>query len=160
MHPVDQLKLAMIEKYGFCFNPVRSNGTDFVYTAGLHKNFGQPEIFVMGYQIQDAVNLIGLIFERIKAGERFKEPSILVDLWADSIFAIRPMTQESTNANAVRGQSLVNEEFPAVQLFFTDHADLFPWDEGCDERCKRLQTALLVVTPEIPSRTVSALKPN
>lgn len=151
MHPVDQEKLAMIQKYGFCLNPVRSSGTDFVYTAGLHKTFGQPEIFVMGYQIQDAVNLIGMLYERVKAGERYKEPTIIPDLFNDSLFAIRPMVQASTNANAVRGQSLVGDEFPAVQLFFTDHEDRFPWDEGCDEKCKRLQTCLLQVTPEIPT---------
>ncbi len=158
MHPVDEEKLKMIERYGFCFNPVRSHGTDFVYTAGLHKNFGQPEIFVMGYEVQHAVNLIGLVYERIKNGERFSKTAIIPNLFKESLFAIRPMTQESTNANAGRGQWLVNEEFPAVQLFFTDHDDLFPWDEGCDERCKRLQTCLLEVTPEIPSRIAAGIK--
>lgn len=160
MHPVDQEKFDMIARYGFCFNPVRANGTDFVYTAGLHRNFGHPEIFVMGYQIQDAVNLIGLVYERVKAGDHFADAMVVDDLWKDSIFAFRPMLQSSTNQNAGRGQSLVNEEFPAVQLFFADHNDLFPWEDNCDPRCKRLQTCLLEVTPEIPVRQARSLKLN
>lgn len=159
MHPVDQSKLDMIARYGFCFNPVRANGTDFVYTAGLYRTFKHPEIFVMGYQIQDAANLIGMVYERIKSGDRFSEAMVIDDLWRESLFAIRPMLQSSTDEHSGRGQMLVGS-FPAVQLFFTDENDLFPWEEGCDPRCKRLQTCLLEVTPEIPVRQMRSLKMN
>jgi hypothetical protein len=160
MHPEDQNRLDMIAQYGFCFNPVRANGTDFVYTAGLHRTFKHPEIFVMGYQIQDAVNLIGLVYERIKTGDHFADTMVIDDLWNDDLFAIRPMLQSSTNQNAGRGQWLAGGEFPAVQLFFTDENDLFPWDEGCDPRCKRVQTGLLEVTADIPVLEARSLKLN
>ncbi|WP_171049026.1 DUF4262 domain-containing protein [Rhizobium sp. MHM7A] len=159
MHPADKSKLDMIAKYGFCFNPVRANGTDFVYTAGLYRNFKHPEIYVMGYQVQDAVNLIGMVYERIKSGDRFSDAMVIDDLLNDSLFAIRPMLQSSTDQNSGLGRRLVGE-FPAVQLFFTDANDLFPWEENCDPRCKRVQTGFLEVTSEIPVRQMRSLKMN
>jgi hypothetical protein len=151
MHPVDREKLEMVERYGFCFNAVMTDKTTFVYTAGLHKNFGHPELFVMGYEAPDAANLIGMMVERIKAGDRFAEPKVITDLIDDCPHAVRPMSQESTDECGARGQWLVGDKFPAVQVFFPDHSNLFPWDEGCDERSKRLQTCLLKVTGDPPS---------
>lgn len=159
MHPQDRIKLDMIAEYGFCFNPIMANNTTFVYTAGLFKTFGHPEIFVMGYQAQDAYNLIGMFYERIKKGDRFADAMIIDDLFAGDLFAIRPMLQSSTDENSGLGQRLVGE-FPAVQLFFSDENCLFPWDVGCDPRCNRLQTSLLEVVPETPVRRTRSLKVN
>lgn len=159
MHPQDRIKLAMIAEHGFCFNPVMANNTTFVYTAGLFRTFGHPEIFVMGYQAQDAYNLIGMVYHRIKAGDRFADAMVIDDLAENDLFAIRPMLQSSTDENSGLGQRLVGE-FPAVQLFFSDENCLFPWDEGCDPRCKKLQTSLLEVVPEVPVRQTRSLKLN
>lgn len=159
MHPQDRIKLAMIAEHGFCFNPVRVNNTTLVYTAGLYMTFGHPEIFVMGYEDQHAFNLIGMVYQRIKAGDRFADAMVIDDLVEDDIFAIRRMTQSSTEQNSGLGQRLVGE-FPAVQLFFSDEHYLFPWDEGCDPRCKSLQTSLLEVAPDVPVRQIRSLKLN
>lgn len=159
MHPQDRMKLAMIAEHGFCFNPVMANNTTFVYTAGLFKTFGHPEIFVMGYEAQDAFNLIGMFYYRIKDGERFSDAMVVDDMVENDLFAIRRMTQSSTDQNSGIGQRLVGG-FPAVQLFFSDANCLFPWEEGCDPRCKRLQTRLLEVVPELPVRQVRSLKLN
>jgi hypothetical protein len=153
------MKLAMIAEHGFCFNPVMANNTTFVYTAGLFKTFGHPEIFVMGYEAQDAANLIGMFYHRIKDGELFSDAMVVDDMLENDLFAIRRMTQSSTDQNSGIGQRLVGR-FPAVQLFFSDENCLFPWDEGCDPRCKRLQTSLLEVVPEVPIRQVRSLKLN
>lgn len=159
MHPQDRIKLDMIEKYGFCFNPVIADNTTFVYTAGLFKTFGHPEIYVMGYHAQDAYNLIGMVYERIKAGDRFADAMVIDDLFEDHLFAIRPMLQSSTEEHSGLGQRLVGE-FPAVQLFFSDDNSLFPWDDGCDARCKKLQTGLLETVAEVPVRQIRSLKLN
>lgn len=162
MHPEDMAKLEMVKQVGFCFHPVRSHehGTDYIYTAGLHRNFKHPEIFVMGYAARDAANLIGLVYARIKNGDRFADAMIVDDIWKDELHAFRPMLQSSVNENGGRGQWLLDDEFPAVQLFFTDEDNRFPWDENCDPRCKRLQTSLLQVTPEIPILQARSLKLN
>lgn len=159
MHPVDKMKLDTIAKHGFCFNPVVYNGTTFVYTAGLYKSFRHPEIFVMGYHAQDAANLIGMVYERIVNGDRFVDSMVLDDLAGDSLFAIRPMIQSSTDENSGIGQRLVGQ-FPAVQLFFSDENNLFPWEDGCDPRSARLQTGLLQTVPEIPVRQARSLRLN
>ena len=159
MHPQDRIKLNMIAEHGFCFNPVMANNTTFVYTAGLYRTFGHPEIFVMGYQAQDAYNLIGMVYHRIKAGDRFADAMVIDDLVENDLFAIRPLLQSSTDENSGLGQRLVGD-FPAVQLFFSDDNCLFPWEEGCDPRSKRLQTSLLEVVPEVPVRQVRSLKLN
>jgi hypothetical protein len=159
MHPQDRLKLDMIERYGFCFNPVMTDKTTFVYTSGLFKTFGHPEIFVMGYQTHDACGLIGLVCERIKAGDHFADSMIIDDLYADSLYAIRPMLQCSTDENSGIGQRLVGY-FPAVQLFFSDDSSLFPWDDGCDPRCKNLQTSIFEYVAGVPTCQIRSLKRN
>jgi hypothetical protein len=153
------MKLAMMAEHGFCFNPVFVNNTTLVYTAGLFRNFGHPEIFVMGYEAQDAFNLIGMVYHRIKGGDRFADAMVIDDLAEDDLFAIRRMKQSSTDENSGLGQRLVGG-FPAVQLFFSDANCLFPWEEGCDPRCKKIQTSLLETVPEVPVRQVGSLKLN
>ncbi|MBY3433656.1 DUF4262 domain-containing protein [Rhizobium laguerreae] len=159
MHPQDRIKLKMIAEHGFCFNPVMANNTTLVYTAGLFRTFGHPEIFVMGHEAQHAFNLIGMVYHRIKVGDRFADAMVIDDLADNDLFAIRPMLQSSTDENSGLGQRLVGE-FPAVQLFFSDENCLFPWDEGCDPRCKKLQTSLLKVVTEVPVRQLRSLKLN
>ncbi|MCS4088477.1 DUF4262 domain-containing protein [Rhizobium sp. BK176] len=159
MHPQDKIKMAMIAEHGFCFNPVMVGNTTMVYTAGLFRTFGHPEIFVIGYQPQDAYNLIGMVYHRIKAGDRFADTMVIDDLFEGDLFAVRPILQSSTDENSGLGQRLVGE-FPAVQLFFSDENCLFPWDEGCDHRCKKLQTGQLELAAELPVRQVRSLKLN
>jgi hypothetical protein len=159
MHPQDRVRLDMIEKHGFCFNPVFVNNTTLVYTAGLFRTFHHPEIFVMGYEAHHAFNLIGMVFERIKGGDRFADAMVIDDLLEGDLFAIRPLLQSSVYENSGIGQRFVGE-FPGVQLFFSDENCLFPWDEGCDPRSTRLQTSLLQVEPVVPARKAGSLKLN
>lgn len=161
MHPQDAARLEFLKQHGFCFHVEEvpyapGKGTTLVHTFGLHKNFGHPELFLMGYPPQDAVNFMGsILIERIKAGEKFTTPTVRDDLWGDDVYAFRPLAQPSVDEHAAHGQQLVGEAFPGVQVFFSDENYLLPWDDGCDLRAARMQTALFEYIGDVPERLKS-----
>lgn len=124
-----------VRENGFAFQPVfptsASDGEPFVYTIGLSRTYDHPEIFVVGLDADDAVNLLLLAIDKVAGGEVFATPTFFEDEDGD-VFPLRPLEQKDVDENSGLGQRVLGGEFQAVQLYYPDENGLFPWEHGCD----------------------------
>lgn len=147
-----------VEANGFTFQPVfaraEEEGQSFVYTIGLSKTFGHPEMYVVGLQVDDAINLLRNAIEKISEGESFKTPTFFTDEDGD-VVPVRPLLQEDVDENSGIGQQVLGTSFPAVQAYYPDKDGLFPWEAGCDPEYQAQLSVLRAVgdppvLPDIP----------
>lgn len=124
-----------VGKNGFTFQPVfpgvGDDGEPFVYTIGLSKTFNHPELYVVGLDAGDAIEVMLRAIEKISAGESFEAPTFFQDEEGE-VFPVRPLLQTDVDENSGLGQQVLGHGFAAVQVYYPDENGLFPWEAGCD----------------------------
>lgn len=120
------------------------NHLGFVYTVGLWKRYGHPEIIVFGLNPHVAHQILNHLGNRIAAGERFTNGT------DDNVFeryqAAFKMVHDPYEGDYfnVAIAFYEHENFKAVQLFWPDPNGKFPWEKGFDESFRRIQPDLSI----------------
>jgi hypothetical protein len=142
-----------VTRSGFTFQPVfpsaDTDGEPFVYTIGLSRTYNHPEIYVVGLDADNAIELLLRTIDKIAGGEVFETPTFFEDEDGD-LFTVRPLVQADVDENSGLGQKVLGHGFPAVQVYYPDENGLFPWEEGCDPTYAT-QTQMLRPLGELPN---------
>jgi hypothetical protein len=120
-------------------------GGDFSYafTVGLYKTYQHPEIVVTAIGAEQAADLLNLLAERIRAGERFRVGQVYDG--DDEMRRSTYLTVKKKRYDDYLGTALGyyrGPNFPAIQRVSADAAGLFPWEPGCDPDMKLHQKLL------------------
>jgi hypothetical protein len=125
----------------------------FSYTVGLSQApFHHPEIFLVGFHPEQARPLLNVAGEHVKKGRRFDRETLSDQVIEGLPAAFRPIKSRSTVRHSSAGRAILGRAFDAVQLILPDAAGLFPWDEGCDPQYAAVQTSLLKLAGDPPTR--------
>ncbi len=107
------------------------HGCDWAYTMGLHRNFGHPELLVVGLEAPVAGAVLELLGQRVAAGERVDAGShLLMDGGLDfQVRGVDPLFA-SRGDWFVLGREVMacwGERWPtSLQLIWSDPAHGYP----------------------------------
>ncbi len=110
-------------------------GCDWAYTIGLHRNFGHPELLLVGLEAPVAGAVLELMGNRIAAGERLDDDRPLV-MDGGLEFRTRPVDAlfRSHGDWFILGREVMacwGERWPAsLQLIWSDPGEEFPQQPG------------------------------
>lgn len=138
----DRKLLADIERVGWHLVgiPADKEGPGYVFSVGLQHTFDQPEILIIGLEIQIAGQLLNAIGEMMQAGSNFTDSTIVDDLADGFPMAFRTIAKQYYRPYV--GYALwfyESSNFPLLQCLWPDRASRFPWDANCNQSCCELQ---------------------
>ncbi len=115
--------------------PDDEEGPGFSYSIGLTRTLGHPEVFMMGLRPEVAQQLINLVGEAVRFGERFG-PGRRYDGIAEG-FPLAFVPVAGRYYDEYLGWALwfyQGADFPVLQCVWPDKAGVFPWEPGYDSR--------------------------
>ncbi|HZF74732.1 MAG TPA: DUF4262 domain-containing protein [Acetobacteraceae bacterium] len=140
---------AAMEEHGWSVValPAEEGRPPFAYTVGLEKNYGHPEIVLVGEfaskVVQGVLNAAGA---KVKEGAKYEAGQQTKDVVGRFEVAFRGIEEEVAAKNMPMAQLLQEEAIArpvrALQIFLPDAAGRFPWQRGCEARMARSQKAL------------------
>lgn len=104
----------------------------FAYTAGLWLRFGHPEIIAVGLPAQPAHQLLNVLIEKVRSGQRL-EPGLTFQVeWMDFTFALAGPADAGRAGEWIRmaPDDDAGRPAPALQLVWPDAEDRLPWQDG------------------------------
>ena len=144
-----------VTKFGWSCADVSDGQPPFAYSIGLMQTVAHPELIVFGLNRRIARRLLGAIVQRIRDGEQFDSAEVQTIRFGDhdSRIAFRNvhLTQHPLYLGYAMGycrESGLPGEFAALQVFWPDQQDRFPFDVGFDSELSNLQPRLdIPLTP-------------
>jgi hypothetical protein len=132
--PLDAQDLAVIADVadrGFHLEVVPARGDDpaHAFTVGLFRSFDHPEAIVFGPSPRDLEELVQILGERVRGGERFDEGTVATGILPGRPVVFRRVADR--HYPAWLGHAAWYHgglRFPAVQCVWPDEAGNFPWD--------------------------------
>jgi len=143
--PDEKNFLAKVSDHGwFRTKVLEENGSPgFSYTTGFWLNVHQPELITFGMKSEVAHDVFWDIFRDAKAGR-----SLPVGSRTDAVFANIPayvFPVAKRHYHELLGWSrwfYAGDEFPCLQIIWSDRDGLFPWEDGFDPAFLGLQPDL------------------
>ncbi|MFB9080514.1 DUF4262 domain-containing protein [Flavobacterium procerum] len=126
-----------IEKYGL--QVIMIEATDylpsFAYSIGLWQKYNHPEIICFGLSTSLLHKIINNVAEIIKAGESIITEKNYFDRIFDNSKAqfLKVATQSIDDYFGTAINFYDRNDFPTLQLVWTDRNDKFPWEENFEE---------------------------
>lgn len=125
-----------IEKYGLHVIIVKSTDylPSFAYSVGLWQKYKHPEIICLGLSTSLLHEIINNVAEIVKANELLVENKTYLNIFEDSRAEF--LKVDPRNINDYFGTAIKlydTDNFPALQLVWTDRNDKFPWEENFEE---------------------------
>jgi hypothetical protein len=120
-----------IEKFGLSVIIIESTDylPSFAYSIGLWQKFKHPEIICFGLRNETFHSIINDVADIVKSGETIEENKIYKDIFENSRAEF--LKVDDRNLSNYFGTAInfyKTEEFPALQLVWTDRKDKFPWE--------------------------------
>ena len=109
-------------------------GFDFAYSVGLFEGFKHPELLVIGLPKQVAHEVLNLLGERVKKGERFANGDVVEDV-IDG-YAVTFVEVEQGHYADYVGCGVwfyTGSGFPLLQVVWPDKKKRYPWDKDASE---------------------------
>jgi Domain of unknown function (DUF4262) len=128
--------LTDIEKHGLTVILIRATDylPSFAYTIGLWKNYKHPEIIGFGLKIETLHTVLNDVAELVKNGQTIELNINYPDIFESSKAEFISVDKRSladyfgTAINIYK-----TEDFPAIQLVWTDRNDKLPWETDFEE---------------------------
>jgi len=134
-----------IEKYGWIVLAIEKSDylPGFVYTVGLWKKYKHPEIICFGLSTETLQTILNIGGELVKSGQTLTTGKIYDDFFENSPAQFLNVDQRNISDYFGFAKWYNDyEEFPALQLIWTDRNSLFPWDTGFEKEFERRQPLL------------------
>ncbi len=126
-----------IENYGWtvCLFEADATTPAFAYTTGLWKNFNHPEIIAFGLPLDTMYTILNDAGAIIKAGNPLATSVDNFEILELHPVQFRQVHEDNMVDYFGYARWFYNYEFfPALQLFWTDKANKFPWETAFDKR--------------------------
>lgn len=141
-----QTILKNIEKYGCHLVLIEGDNylPGFVYSIGLYKNFGHPEVICFGLQTEVMSTIINHACDLIKAGKTLSPGKNYAGFLEGYDIQFLPVDKEHyADYFGYAGWFYERSwSFPALQLVWPDKQHLFPWENGFNPNWKFKQPLL------------------
>jgi hypothetical protein len=134
---IDDAKLIDdIQKYGWTVMIVEATDylPSFAYTIGLWKNYQHPELICFGLATTSLHSVLNVGGELVREGQRLETGREYDDFFEQGTSQF--ISVQSRNLNDYFGYALwfnKMNEFPALQLVWTDRNNRYPWNKGFEE---------------------------
>jgi hypothetical protein len=133
------------EEHGWFVNVIADDelGPGFAYSFGLYEEFKHPEIIVFGLPADTMQTLVNDVGSHIRAGTKYRAGDRTNDLIEGHTCIFRevnPLRYAETLTWATWFYG--NRSFPALQLFWPDKQERFPWDPEFSEQLRDRQPDL------------------
>jgi hypothetical protein len=123
--------------------PADGEGPGFVYTIGLHRSFGHPEMICVGLPLDVAHQALCACARHIKAGGKLGEGTEFWDAFEGARCTFRTMLRKHYRDYLGYARRFYEgDDFPVVQMLWPDSKGRAPVDEDCAESTVRAQTPL------------------
>lgn len=123
--------------------PADAEGPGFAYSIGLFESFGQPEILIVGLDIEMMHWMINEIGTRLKQGEPIEVEGGIGWLLEGHDCSLRPVAPAHyRNYLGYARWYYQGDRFPVHQCAWPDKAGRFPWEPAFDLSCRNLQPNL------------------
>jgi len=127
---------ADIDKFGFTV--LMLGATDylpsFAYTVGLWKNFKHPEIIAFGLSVENLQTLLNSVGELVKEGKVMEQNKSYEEFLRNGKTEFLKVDERNISDYFGYAMELYNyENFPALQLVWTDRNNKFPWEADFEE---------------------------
>jgi Domain of unknown function (DUF4262) len=141
----DRKLLTDIEQYGWHVVGVEQDdeGPGFVYSVGLYRSFGHPEILVIGLAIDLMFGMVNGVGELVREGKRFEHLDESGDVLDEFNVAFRQV--ELANYNDYLGCAQwfhQGDDFPVLQCVWPDSQRRYPWHPDYSTALRERQPVL------------------
>ena len=143
----DQKFLSNIESHGWVvtkiFRSQGEKGPEFAYSTGLLQRYQHPEVIIFGLDLDTMHRIINNIGDAVKSGVRFETGNEYKDIFARCGCQFRIV--DPAYYKPYLGWSIwfyETCEFPALQCFWPDRDERYPWDPKCTPKVIELQPLL------------------
>jgi hypothetical protein len=126
-----------IEKYGLHVIIIKSTDylPSFAYSVGLWQKYNHPEIICFGLSIPLLHEIINDVAEIVKTNEVLVKNKTYLNIFEDSRVEFLKVDPRNINDYFNTAIKLYKtDDFPALQLVWTDRNDKFPWEENFEEK--------------------------
>jgi hypothetical protein len=143
---IDDNKISSdIEKFGWTVLLIEATDyfPSFAYTIGLWKNYKHPEIISFGLSTKTLHLIVNTAGEIIKSGQIIEVGKSYDNFFENSNTEF--IKVDSRNISDYFGYAIDyynTNEFPAIQLIWTDRNNNFPWDKDYEEEFEFRQPLL------------------
>lgn len=133
------------EQHGWFVNCIAedASGPGFAYSFGLYEEFGHPEIIIFGLPLKTMHLLINDVGEQVRSGAKYSAGDCASDLikgYTCSFGVVNPLQYRKTCTWTAWFYE--SYSFPALQLFWPDKQDRFPWEPDFREQLRDRQPDL------------------
>ncbi len=125
-----------IEKYGLSVIIIEATNylPSFGYSIGLWQKFKHPEIICFGLKTQTLHVIINDVAQLVKNGQPIQVNKIYDDLFEKGTAEFLKVDERNLPDYFGTAIDFYNsEDFPALQLVWTDRNNKFPWEIGFEE---------------------------
>lgn len=141
----DRKLLADVAQHGWHIVGVNADehGPDFAFSVGIFHTLAHPEILIMGLRHKIAAQLINLIGDAIREGQRYEAGGRYDDI-ADG-YPLAFVTMDPRYYREYLGYALWfyrTLDFPVLQCVWPDKSGILPWQAGFDSRFFQSQRVL------------------
>ena len=136
---------ADIEKFGWKVFIIEATAylPSFAYTVGLWKNYKHPEIISFGLSPKTLHSILNDAAEMAKAGQTLEVGKNYYNFFENSESQF--LKVDARNLKDYFGQAINyynSNDFPAIQLVWTDRNNKFPWDSDYEKEFEFRQPLL------------------
>jgi hypothetical protein len=119
------------EQHGWFVNRIAGDalGPGFAYSFGLYEEFGHPEIIIFGLAEETMHRLINDVGKQVRSGVKYSvgdQTSDLLQGYTCAFGMVNPLQYRETCTWTVWFYE--GDRFPALQLFWPDRQNRFPWE--------------------------------
>jgi len=129
--------------------PPEGETPGWLFSIGMYKTFGHPEIAVFGLEPRVAHWLINEVGSRVKAGTTFCSDAIATGLLENVTCIFRPVLAKWYRP--FFGTAIwyyMGVGFPMLQCIWPDHEENYPWDVAFRESWRWAQPLLFHDSPK------------
>lgn len=126
----------LIDQYGWAIVGVGGgrNTPPFAYTVGLTRYHDHPELIVSGMAGRDAAAMLNPLAEHVRDGHRYSVGDVIVSFTPHR----HQLLRVNDPSRLVYAQEMYGvhgaQPVPALQVAWTNHDGLWPWDSRWAER--------------------------
>lgn len=142
---MEDIVLANIEEHGWhaMMIPDDDEGPGFIYTIGLFRKYGHPELICVGLPSGVAHHALCNCARHIETGGKLLDGTDFRDAFEGARCTFRTMAKKHYREHL--GYALWyydGPDFPVVQMIWPDSGGRLPGEVGCAESTVRVQTPL------------------
>ncbi|MEV6596492.1 DUF4262 domain-containing protein [Actinoplanes sp. NPDC051346] len=133
-----------IRRFGWNVNGVSGGSTpDWAYSIGIWHTLRSPEVCVFGLPAQTAMNIVNVVGELLREGERVRDGQRRDDVLNGYDVVLRAVEPRWYGQFFGAGIDFYQRPpMPMVQIIWPDRDRRFPWDPDVDGQCRQSQPSL------------------